>query len=166
MTAVAEPRPVDGVRTRRFGFRLRRRHLWLVPGLGLALLASQQATQLGAGLVPLLVFGIAPDLPRLAGIGRGHAPGQLPPRAVPFFNAMHHPIVPVALLLGLAVTGPVSSFLLVGAFAWLGHVVVGFGTGDRLRTADGYVRGPADQDRRPNQSTRGAEHQPSEASGG
>ena len=78
------------------------------------------------GLSPLLLFGIAPDLPRLVGLRRC-AVRRL-------YNAMHHPVVPLALLAGSAATG-ISPFAYVGALAWLGHVVVGWGTGDRVRVA-------------------------------
>jgi UDP-N-acetylmuramyl pentapeptide phosphotransferase/UDP-N-acetylglucosamine-1-phosphate transferase len=101
MTTRAQSRPVDGEPTRRFGFRLRRRHVWLVPGLGIALFANAQAGPLHVGLVPLLVFGIVPHLTVLVGIGHLHARGQLAPRAVPLFNTMHWPVLPLAVL-GLA----------------------------------------------------------------
>lgn len=128
------PRAASVARRR---FHLRPRHLWIVPGLGLALYASQQSTLLGAGLVPLLLFGIAPDLPRLLGIGQPHEPGKLAPRVLPLFNPLHHAGLPVAILLGLAVTGISSPFLFTGALAWLGHIVVGWGTGDRRRSPGG-----------------------------
>ena len=47
--------------------RLALRHLWIVPGLGIALFANAQATTYAVGLVPLLLFGIVPHLPALAG---------------------------------------------------------------------------------------------------
>jgi len=119
--------------------RLRGRQLWLVPGLGLALVANAQASTLHVGLVPLLVFGIVPHLPVLLGIGQPHARGQLAPRAVPLFNAMHHPAVPLAVL-ALAAAGILPPFWLVGALAWLSHIVVDRGVGDGLRTADGFLR--------------------------
>jgi hypothetical protein len=56
---------------------------------------------------------------------------------VPLFNAMHQPLVPLAVL-ALAATGILPPFWLVGALAWLGHIVVDQGFGDGLRTADGY----------------------------
>ena len=82
--------------------RLRRprpvlRHLWLVPGLAIALYANAQTGLHGLGLVPVLAFGIAPHLAVLIGYGQPHARGQLAPRAVPLFNAMHHPAAPLAL---------------------------------------------------------------------
>jgi deazaflavin-dependent oxidoreductase (nitroreductase family) len=118
--------------------RLTLRHLLIVPGIGLALFASVQANAHGVGLVPLLVFGIVPHLTVALGIGQPHARGQLAPRAVPIFNAMHHPALPLAVL-GLAVANVLPPFWLVGALAWLGHIVVDWAKGDGLRDADGYV---------------------------
>jgi hypothetical protein len=119
--------------------RLALRHAWLVPGLAVAVYANAQATQHGLGLVPLLVFGIVPHLSVLVGIGQPHARGQLAPRAVPLFNALHHPVPPLVVL-GLAVTGVLPPFWLVGALAWFSHIVVDLAFGDGLRTADGWRR--------------------------
>ena len=119
--------------------RLARRHLWLVPGLAIAVYAGAQATEHAVGLVPLLVFGIVPHLSVLLGFGQPHASGQLAPRAVPLFNAMHHPGLPLALL-ALAAAGNLAPFWFVGALAWLGHIVVDLAFGHGLRTADGWRR--------------------------
>ncbi len=127
--------------------RLALRHLWIVPGLGIALFASAQSTTYAVGLVPLLLFGIVPHLPALAGIGQPLARGQLAPRAVPLFNALHQPALPLAVA-GLAATGVLSPFWLVGALAWLSHIVVDWGFAKGLRTRDGYVRGSAGAGRR------------------
>jgi hypothetical protein len=132
---VASAHPVDTDRPRRLALR----HLWIVPGLGIALVASAQSGSFGVGLVPLLVFGIAPHMTALLAIGQPHARGQLAPRAVPLFNAMHQPVVPLAVL-GLAAAGLLSPFWLVGALAWLGHIVVDWGFDKGLRTRDGYLR--------------------------
>ncbi len=107
--------------------RLRLRYLWLLPGIGLALFANTQASQLAVGLAPLLAFGIAPDLPRLVGLRR--------PAMLLVHNAMHQPALALAVLLGSAVTG-LSPFAYVGALAWLGHIIVGWGTGDRIRSTE------------------------------
>jgi hypothetical protein len=115
------------------------RHLWLVPGLAIAVYASSQATEHGLGLVPLLVFGIVPHLSVLLGIAQPHARGQLAPRAVPLFNAMHHPAPPLVLL-GLAAAGILSPFWFVGGLAWSSHIVVDLAFGQGLRTADGWRR--------------------------
>ena len=130
--------------------RLALRHFWIVPGLGIALFANAQSTTHGVGLVPLLLFGIVPHLPALAGIGQPLARGQLAPRAVPLFNAMHQAALPLAVA-GLAATGVLSPFWLVGALAWLSHIVVDWGFAKGLRTRDGYVRGPAGAGRRAHQ---------------
>jgi hypothetical protein len=126
-TVVAQPR------------RLALRHGWIVAGLGLAVFANMLAADHGLGIIPVLLFGIVPHLTVLLGIGRPHARGQLAPRAVPLFNAMHQPALPLVLL-GLAMAGILSTFWLVGALAWLGHIVVDLGFGDGLRTADGWRR--------------------------
>ncbi len=130
--------------------RLALRHLWIVTGLGIALFANAQSTTFGVGLVPLLLFGIVPHLPALAGIGQSLARGQLAPRAVPLFNAMHQPVLPLAVA-GLAATGVLSPFWLVGALAWLSHIVVDWGLAKGLRTRDGYVRRSAGAGRQAHQ---------------
>jgi deazaflavin-dependent oxidoreductase (nitroreductase family) len=118
--------------------RLRLRHLWIVPALAIMLYASGQAEHLRVGILPLLVFGIVPDLPRLLGLGRSHAHGQMAARAVPAFYLMHHPLPPIALL-ALAAIGVVPPALHVGALAWLGHIVFGLAIGDRPRRRDGNL---------------------------
>ncbi len=135
MTTIARTRSVGRLRPP----RLRPRHLWLVPGLGIALFANAQASTLHVGLVPLLVFGIVPHLTVLLGIGQPHARGQLAPRAVPLFNILHQPVLPLAVL-GLAAAGILPPFWLVGTLAWLSHIVADWGFGSGLRTADGYLR--------------------------
>ena len=115
------------------------RHLVIVPGLAIAIYAGIEAERHGVGIAALLVFGIVPDLTRLLGIGQPHAHGHLAPRAVPLFNALHHPVPPV-IILGLAALGVLPPFWTVGALAWLGHIVMGLGVGDRLRTSEGALR--------------------------
>ncbi len=109
--------------------RLLRRHLWLVPGLAIAIYANTQAELRGVGLAVLLIFGIVPHVPALLGA-----------RAVPLFNAMHHPAVPLALLLPAA-TGLLAPVWIVGALAWLSHIVVDWALGDGVRSEDGSRRG-------------------------
>ncbi len=121
--------------------RLARRYLWLIPGLAIAVYANAQAGFHGVGLVPLLVFGIVPHLPASLGIGQPHAHGQMALRAVPLFNAMHHPAPPLVLL-AIAAAGILSPFWLVGALAWFSHIVVDLAFGQGLRTADGWRRPP------------------------
>jgi len=122
--------------------RLSPRLLWLVPGIAVAIYAGRQAEDHGMGLLglaTLLAFGIVPHLPVLLGLGRPHARGQMPTRAVPLFNATHHPVGPLALLV-LSGVGILSPLWLVGGLAWLGHLVVDLALGDGLRTRDGWRR--------------------------
>jgi hypothetical protein len=121
------------------GRRLRRRQLWLIPGLAIAVYANALASEHGLGLGPLLLFGIVPHLPALLGIGQPHARGQMAARAVPLFNVMHHPMPPLVIL-GLAAAGVLSPFWLVGALAWGSHIVVDLAFGHGLRTPDGWHR--------------------------
>jgi hypothetical protein len=118
--------------------RFRPRHLWVFPGLAIGVYAGLQSTQHDLGLLPLLVFGIVPHLSVLVGIGQPHVRGQLAPRAVPVFNAMHHPVLPLVTA-GLAATGVLSPFWLVGALAWLAHIVIDWAFGDGLRSANGFL---------------------------
>lgn len=109
--------------------RLVRRHLWVVPGLAIAFYANAQAELYGLGLAPLLIFGIVPHVPALLGS-----------RAVPLFNAMHHLLPPLTLLVAAA-TGLLAPVWFVGALAWLSHIVVDWALGDGIRSADGSRRG-------------------------
>ncbi len=125
MTASARTASVVAARPR----RLVRRHLWVLPGLAIAFYAGPQAELHGLGLAPLLIFGIAPHLPALFGS-----------RGVALFNAMHHPLPPLALLVAAA-TGLLPPVGFVGALAWLSHIVVDWALGDGVRSADGSRRG-------------------------
>jgi hypothetical protein len=103
--------------------RLRLRRLWIVPGLAIAIFANWLGGGQGVGIPELIVFGIAPDLPRLLG-SRGRAA----------HNVLHQPAVAFAAV-AIAATGIVPVVWLVGALVWLGHVIVGRGVGDVPRPA-------------------------------
>ena len=116
-------------------------------GLERALWALVAAGSLGVALAliagpapwwPLLVFGAAPDLALFAGIAPGLERGQLHPRAVRLYNALHRPVGPIALAL-LAPFGP--AWLGVAAAAWLLHIAVDRVAGYGLRGPDGHQRG-------------------------
>jgi hypothetical protein len=109
------------------GLRLRRRHLWLVPGLAIAIVASEVGKANGVGILTLIAFGIAPDLPRLIG-----SRGRLA------HNVLHQPAAPL-LAVALTATGLVPIVWLVGSLVWLGHVVAGRGVGDVPRSRIGRV---------------------------
>ena len=100
------------------GLRLRRQHLWLVPGLAIAIVANELGKANGIGILTLIAFGIAPDLPRLIG-----SRGRLA------HNLLHQPAAPLVAV-ALAATSIVPIVWLVGSLVWLGHVVAGRGVGD------------------------------------
>jgi hypothetical protein len=91
------------------------------------------------GYWQLAAFGIGPDLALLFGAGAGLARGQLHPRAVPFYNALHRFWAP-AVLLALAATGVVGTAYLIGALVWCLHIGFDRTVGYGLRTRDGFQR--------------------------
>src|SRR4051794_9899332 len=109
----------------------------LAAGL-LAAIAVTIATQ-GTGWWQLLAFGLGPDLALLAGAGRGLARGQLHPRAVPLYNALHRFAGPVVLL-ALTLALDLGAGLAVGALAWAFHIALDRAVGYNLRTRDGFQR--------------------------
>jgi hypothetical protein len=102
--------------------RLWRHHLWLVPGLAIAIFANQLGTTNGIGILALIAFGIVPDVPRLFG-SRGR----------PMHGLLHQPVAAVAVAGGVVAgvaTGLVPIVALVAALVWLSHVVIGRAVGD------------------------------------
>lgn len=106
----------------RTGRRLRRRHLWIIPGLAVAVAANKLGELNGVGILALIAFGIAPDVPRLLGV-----------RGRPAHDLLHHPVL-AAVALAVAVAASASGVLpvvvLVAALVWFSHVVIGWGVGD------------------------------------
>ena len=121
-----------------------RRSAWLANALFWSAFAVLEAMNHGwlAGTLAL-VFAVLPDLTFLVALDEAPhmAKGQLPPRAVPYYNAMHRALVPLALM-ALYVVAP---FHWAPSFAalcgWLAHIsydrVFGYG----LRTKEGFQRG-------------------------
>jgi hypothetical protein len=115
------------VHMERKGRWLRRRHLWLIPGLAIAIYANMLGQASGVGILALIAFGIAPDVPRLFGA-----------RGRPMHNVLHQPLaagVAVAAAGAATVAGIPVAFWLVGALVWLGHLIGGWGVGDVPRAA-------------------------------
>ena len=102
----------------------------LAAGLLASAIAVVVATDAGWPWVAATVM--APDVALLLGWTRGLAPGQLHPRAVPLYNALHRFIGPILLAF-------VPGFLL-GALAWALHIAVDRTVGYGLRTRDGFQR--------------------------
>src|SRR5690349_23666628 len=108
--------------------------LWLV------LLAATvfEVTQHGhVGLA--LLGGLGPDLALLAGLAPGLAQGQLHPRAVPLYNALHRSAGPVVLLV-LASAGVLALPWFILGLGWATHIAMDRAAGYRLRDLHGWIR--------------------------
>ena len=116
---------------------------WL--GLGLAALAFGGLEVASHGLWALVLLAaavIAPDLTFLAGLGQAREiePGQLPPVAVPWYNAAHRAWVPVLLLVAYAVSPLSWAPLFAAGLGWLAHIAIDRACGYGLRSAAGFQR--------------------------
>ena len=90
-------------------------------------------------VLPLGVLG--PDLAFVAGIGQQPQDrGLMPPRAVPFYNVVHHPAP--ALLATIATVALADPTALAASLAWLSHIVWDRGVGYGLRDCRGAVVEP------------------------
>jgi Domain of unknown function (DUF4260) len=120
--------------------RVFRRVGWFVAGVGFVAFAIFEVAKHDLGPAPILIFLLLPDLTFIAGAGQAHAPRQLPPRAVPFYNLAHQPLVPVALI-AVASIVPLSVFWFVAGLAWLAHIAIDLALGYGQRTPEGWQRG-------------------------
>jgi uncharacterized protein DUF4260 len=115
------------------------RPLYAVAALALLGAAIAVAVAEDTGWWQLGVFVIAPDIALIAGVGPGLERGQLHPRAVPLYNALHRFVGPLVLA-ALALAGLLGAGWLVGALAWGFHVAVDRAIGYGLRTREGFQR--------------------------
>jgi Domain of unknown function (DUF4260) len=92
----------------------------------------------GTGWWQFFAFGAMPDVALFVGAGRGLAQGQLHPRAVPLYNALHRFAGPVAF--GLIAVAFLPAGYVVGALAWGLHIAIDRVAGYGLRTPDGFQR--------------------------
>ncbi|MEU9985459.1 DUF4260 family protein [Streptomyces sp. NPDC048045] len=137
-TAVTPSRSTGSTRT------AVRRTAWLGSALFWSAFAVLEGVNHGwlAGGAALL-FLVLPDLTFLVALDEAPrmAKGQLPPRAVPYYNAMHRALIPFVLLLVYAV----APFAWAPAFAalcgWLAHISYDRAFGYGLRTKEGFQRG-------------------------
>jgi hypothetical protein len=136
MTATATAGPISTPRHYPVG-QLVRRATWLAFAAGLIAVAVVEVGRHHLGLWPIVAFVIAPDLSFLAGAGIKTEPGQLAPRAVPIYNFVHRPIVPLALM-AAAAFGLVPMLWFVAGLSWLAHISIDHAAGYGLRTADGW----------------------------
>jgi hypothetical protein len=82
-------------------------------------------------------FIVAPDLALLAGMSPTLQKGQLHPRAVPLYNALHSFWGPAALALA-GIVLPLGA--VIGALAWALHISIDRTVGYGMRTRDGFQR--------------------------
>src|SRR4029079_10452926 len=75
-----------------------RRLAWLATGAASTAFAIFEGVVHDLRPLPLPVFALLPDATVLAALGQPHARGQLPPRAVPLYNAAHRLVIPIALI--------------------------------------------------------------------
>lgn len=121
-----------------------RRTAWLACALFWSAFAVLEAVNHGwlAGALAILFF-VLPDLSFL--VGMEDAPrmekGQLPPRAVPAYNALHRPLVPLALMVLYTVAPLAWAPLFAALCGWLAHISYDRAFGYGLRTKEGFRRG-------------------------
>src|ERR1700761_8580445 len=123
--------------------RAARRAGWLGAGLAALAFGGLEVANHGPwALAGLITFAIAPDLTFLKGLGQASQmqPGQLPPAAVPWYNAAHRPWVPALLLVAYAVTPLTWAPLFAAGLGWLAHIALDRAMGFGLRTTDGFQR--------------------------
>ncbi|ANN17473.1 hypothetical protein SD37_18675 [Amycolatopsis orientalis] len=96
----------------------------------------------GPALAAALLLLIAPDLSMFVGAGDGTAGGgKLSPKAVPYYNLMHRPWIPLAVLVvySFGVLGDWVPLFTAG-LGWLTHIAVDRAFGYGLRERDGSRR--------------------------
>ncbi|MGY0023587.1 DUF4260 family protein [Streptomyces sp. cg35] len=120
-----------------------RRTAWLLNALFWSAFAVLEGVHHGwlAGTLAF-VFFIAPDFTFL--VGMSDAPrmskGQLPPRAVPFYNAAHRALIPLALLVAYTVLLVPWAPAFAALCGWLAHISYDRAFGYGLRTKEGFQR--------------------------
>jgi 1,4-dihydroxy-2-naphthoate octaprenyltransferase len=86
----------------------------------------------------LLVLAIAPDVALLFGASRDLERGQLHPRAVPLYNAVHRFWVPAILIVVGVLLRDIG--WMAGGLAWAAHIAFDRSLGFGLRTKEGFQR--------------------------
>lgn len=131
-------------RTSRSPLTVLRRTAWLALALFWSAFAVLEGINHGwlAGALALTLL-VLPDLAFLVALGDAPrmAKGQLPPRAVPYYNALHRAAVPLALIVAytlLPVSWPPAFAALCG---WLAHISYDRAFGYGLLTKEGFQRG-------------------------
>ncbi|TMR20943.1 DUF4260 family protein [Nonomuraea turkmeniaca] len=120
--------------------RVASRTAWAALALFLLAFTVLEVANHGApALVTAILFAILPDLTMLIGAREG-GNGLLSPKAVPYYNFMHRPWIPLAIMVGYSF-GPIDFVpLFVAGLAWLLHVAADRAFGYGLRNQDGSRR--------------------------
>ena len=120
-----------------------RRAAWMAWSAFLLAFAILEGVNHGAAAWAALAVGlIAPDLTFLTAAG-AHEPvsrGQLPRKAVPFYNAAHRTWIPLTLAAAYAVAPLPVPALFTFLLAWMLHIAVDRVAGYNLRGQDGFIR--------------------------
>ena len=120
-----------------------RRAAWLAWSAFLLAFAILEGINHGPAAWAALVGGlIAPDLTFIAAAG-AHEPvsrGQLPRKAVPFYNTAHRTWIPLALTAAYTVAPLSVPALFTFLLAWMLHIAVDRVAGYNLRGKDGFIR--------------------------
>jgi Domain of unknown function (DUF4260) len=118
----------------------------LLGAAGLPLLAGSIAEMAGHGGAAIWsgLLGLAgPDLAFAAGARQPHERGRLPRRAIPVYNVLHRPWLPLIMLAAVSVDGQAyvqASPYVAAALGWLAHIALDRALGFNLRAADGSIR--------------------------
>jgi hypothetical protein len=102
-------------------------------GVAIAVVVTQHASWW-----QLVVFAMAPDLSLLVGMSSGLERGQLHPRAVPIYNAVHRYWAPAVLVVITYLLH--SPEWLAAGLAWTAHISFDRSLGFGLRTREGFQR--------------------------
>jgi len=120
-----------------------RRTAWVAWSAFLLAFAILEGLNHGAAAWAALGDGLdAPDLTFFTAAG-AHEPvsrGQLPRKAVPFYNAAHRTWIPLALIAVYTVAPLDAPALFTFLLAWMLHIAVDRVAGYNLRGKDGFIR--------------------------
>jgi hypothetical protein len=116
-----------------------RRVAYAAATVALVAAIAHELAQPGTAGWQVAVFAIAPDLGLLAGAAPGLARGQMHPRGVTAYNALHRLWGPAALVAAAGI-GVLPPAFLAGGLAWAAHVTFDRAVGYGLRNRDGFQR--------------------------
>ncbi|MFD8572570.1 DUF4260 family protein [Streptomyces sp. NPDC057694] len=124
-------------------FAVARRTAWLALALFWSAFAVVEGVNHGwLAVLCALAFFIAPDLTFLVAAGEAQhmEKGQLPPRAVKYYNAAHRALVPLALMIACTLLPDAWVPVFAGLCGWLAHISYDRAFGYGLRTKEGFQR--------------------------